>query len=354
MNDIHSEAKQISSSIIKGDSISHPLVSILIPVYNREKYIKETIDSAIRQTYSNIEIIVVDNNSSDDTWNIIVKISENDKRIKIFKNETNIGPVLNWKRCVSEASGVYGKILWSDDLIAPTFIEKTLLGLKDNANVGFVFTGTEIFVDSTGENEYVYDIGKTGTYNSKDYVEGVLFGRGFPVSPGCALFRLSDLEKNLKVDIDNNVNSDFSKHAIGNDLLIFLLTANEYKEFRFINERLSYFRHHNDSITIKAVKGKIPLHYTLAACYFVEHFRKDLVHKMNVNVFYNLMKYPDSKKYGLNKVNDFYTRNANYNYDYAYLCGRLVRAIKGLVGSNIYRAWIAVSKYMTCFVRRWK
>ena len=101
------------------------LVSILIPVYNRDKFIEETINSALSQTYQNIEIIIVDNNSTDNTWRIIKKYTKKDNRIKAFKNDTNIGPVRNWKKCTDKADGEFGKILWSDDLIAPEFIEKT-------------------------------------------------------------------------------------------------------------------------------------------------------------------------------------------------------------------------------------
>ena len=64
-----------------------PLVSILIPVYNRASIVSRAIDSALSQTYSNIEIIIVDNNSTDSTWDILLKYKQRDSRIKIFKNE---------------------------------------------------------------------------------------------------------------------------------------------------------------------------------------------------------------------------------------------------------------------------
>ena len=91
---------------------NYDLVSILIPVYNRETLIEDTVQSALNQTYPNIEIIVVDNKSTDRTWDILEKLANRDSRIKIFQNKTNIGPVRNWKRCIDNASGKYGKILW--------------------------------------------------------------------------------------------------------------------------------------------------------------------------------------------------------------------------------------------------
>lgn len=302
-------------------------VSILIPVYNRKNLIEETVQSALNQTYKNIEIIVVDNQSTDNTWKVLQKLASQDERIKIFQNETNIGPVRNWKRCIDETSGEYGKILWSDDLIAPEFLEKTVPYLE-NEDVGFVFTGTEIFVDGTDKKSSHYFIGETAIYESEKYINGVLFDRGYPVSPGCALFRLKDLKKNLLEDISNKVNSDFAMHAIGNDLLIFLLTAYQYKNFAFVNEKLSFFRAHEGSISIQSNDGKLPLHYNLASAYFIENYRNDLIKKQNV-VLWNLLRIykSSSNKFHLNTISDFYMKNKECGLDYILLIKKIIRKV---------------------------
>lgn len=303
------------------------LVSILIPVYNRENLIEETVQSALNQTYKNIEIIVVDNQSTDNTWEILQKLASQYERIKIFQNERNIGPVRNWKRCIDEANGEYGKILWSDDLIAPQFLEKTVPYLE-NEDVGFVFTGTEIFINGTDKKSSHYFIGETSLYESEQYVNGVLFDENYPVSPACALFRLKDLQINLLVDIPNKVNSDFSMHAIGNDLLIFLLTAHQYKNFAFVNEKLSFFRAHDGSISIQSNDGKLPLHYNLASAYFIENYRKDLVKKQNV-ILWNLLRVykNSSRKFNLNKISDFYMINTKFSLDYLLLIKKVIKKI---------------------------
>ncbi len=312
------------------------LVTILIPVYNRANLIEQTINSALSQTYHNIEVIVVDNKSTDGTWEILQRIAIKDKKLKIFQNEKNIGPVKNWKRCIDNATGEYGKMLWSDDLIAPDFLEKTMSFLQDD-EVGFVFTGTEIFEEDTEKKTDVYFIGNTGIYSSEKYINGVLFEGNYPVSPGCALFRLKDLRKNLLIDIPNKIGSDFSMHAIGNDLMIFLLTANQYKKFAFVNEKLSFFRAHAGSISVQSNDGKLPLHYNLASAFFVENYRKDLIPKMNANILINIKRFKKSaEKFGLTSIEKFYIDNKNYSVDWIYIIKKLVnKLIKKIKGKSI-------------------
>lgn len=289
-----------------------PLVSILIPVYNRESIIAETLKSALSQTHHNIEIIVVDNASIDNTWPLIQSFAEKDGRIRAFRNETNLGPVRNWLRCVAEASGEYGKILWSDDLISADFIEKCLLLFDDETS--FVYSGVKIFTETPENGELCYFIGKTGYRSTSEYINKALLGKNVPVSPGCALFRLDDLKENLLVNIQNKVSSDFSMHAIGNDLLLFLLTAKDYKKFGFISEPLSFFRSHPGSITISSVDGKIPLHYMLVKAYFAERYKKEMVNQVAVNAWLLLKKYPEHKSFGIETLNDFFYEDAKLNY----------------------------------------
>jgi len=75
-----------------------PKVSILIPVFNRKDYIAECIQSALDQTFTDFEVVVVDNASEDGTWEICQQFAANDQRVRIFQNDTNIGPVRNWRR----------------------------------------------------------------------------------------------------------------------------------------------------------------------------------------------------------------------------------------------------------------
>jgi glycosyltransferase involved in cell wall biosynthesis len=293
-----------------------PKVSILIPTHNRAKIILETLNCAVNQTYKNTEIIVVDNKSTDNSYEIIKNFAKSYPNVRAYQNEENIGPVRNWRRCLDYATGEYAKILWSDDLIAPDFIEKTLPYLEDHEDVGFVFTGTEIFNDDTGQKDKAYFIGETGIYDTGKYIESSLLGKPLPVpvSPGNALFRKKELEKNLILDVPNKIGSDFKMHAIGNDALIYLLTAKDYPRFAFVNETLASFRAHNDSITISSDSIKLTILYNIAKAYFVENYISDikLRRKFNARVFVICLKNMFTGKYGgVTSVRDFYLKENN-------------------------------------------
>ncbi|HTI89489.1 MAG TPA: glycosyltransferase family 2 protein [Puia sp.] len=96
---------------------SKPLVSILMTAYNREKFIAAAVESVLASTYSNFELIIVDDGSKDNTVAIARSYEAKDKRVKVFINETNLGDYPNRNRAASLATGEYLKYLDSDDLI---------------------------------------------------------------------------------------------------------------------------------------------------------------------------------------------------------------------------------------------
>ncbi len=79
-------------------------------VCNGEKYLEQCLNSAINQTYKNIEILLVDDASTDTTWSIAKNYAANDKRIKLHRNDTNIGLVANFNKCLELANGEWIKL----------------------------------------------------------------------------------------------------------------------------------------------------------------------------------------------------------------------------------------------------
>jgi glycosyltransferase involved in cell wall biosynthesis len=239
----------------------------LIPVYNREELLGPCIQSALGQTVADLEIIIIDNASTDGTWEVCQKFAMQDERVRIFRNETNIGPVRNWQRCFTEAKGKYGKILFSDDLIYSTFLEKTL-SYMDDPEVGFVFTTAEIGSQpGTGQPAYKWANGSKKLPGSF-FIHDALFEGNVPVSPGAALFRLNDLRKNLLLGIPSPTMNDFLNHGAGIDLLLYLLTARSYAEVAYVDEPLAFFHSHPGSITMASQPSQISDCYTQARIWF--------------------------------------------------------------------------------------
>ena len=114
-----------------------PVVSILIPTYNYAHFLDETINTALAQTYNDFELLIVDNNSADNTQAVVARYL-NDGRVRYYKNETNIGLVGNWNRCLDLARGKYIKFLCADDLWHPTIVEKYVKVMEENPGVALV------------------------------------------------------------------------------------------------------------------------------------------------------------------------------------------------------------------------
>lgn len=309
---------------------NNPKVSILVPVYNREKIVLETLSSAVNQTYHNIEVIVVDNNSTDNTYEVITEFSRAYPNVKAYQNEENIGPVKNWRRCLDYANGEYVKILWSDDLIDKSFVEKTLPYIVDHDDIGFVCTGVQIFSSDTKEKistTHFSEVG--GIYNTKEFIERVLLGGGeVSVSATSALFRKQDLDKNILINVPNKIGSDFSMHAIGPDALMFLLTAKDYPRFAFVNDILAFYRSHSGSISLSTNRNKLIMLHLLARAYFVENYVNDDLMRREFNarvLSYLLLGYGRKSGLGIRSVKDFYFDENKAKIDYIFLVKRIFK-----------------------------
>jgi glycosyltransferase involved in cell wall biosynthesis len=115
-----------------------PLVSICIPTYNRAKFVSKAIDSALSQSYQNIEILVVDNASHDEIESVIAHYQ--DPRLKFFKNSRNLGMYGNFNRCIELSKGKYIHILHSDDYIDAQFTGMCVEFMESHPNVMMTFS----------------------------------------------------------------------------------------------------------------------------------------------------------------------------------------------------------------------
>lgn len=129
------------------------LVSIIMPSYNTAKEIEASISSIQNQTYENWELIIVDDCSTDDTDEVVKRIT--DKRIKYMKNEKNSGAAVSRNRALREAKGRWIAFLDSDDLWLPEKLEKQIKFMEDN-NYKFSFTDYKIVFSNGEKSPYKY------------------------------------------------------------------------------------------------------------------------------------------------------------------------------------------------------
>jgi len=125
-----------------------PLVSICLPVYNGARFIEGAITSILNTTYPNLEVIVSDDSSTDNTVDLIESV--NLPCLKLFTH-SRYGLVENWNYCLSQAQGKYIKFLFQDDIIAPHCIEKMVAVAEKNDKVGLVFSPRNLISDSNVE-----------------------------------------------------------------------------------------------------------------------------------------------------------------------------------------------------------
>ncbi len=179
-----------------------PLVSILMTAYNREIFLAEAIESVLASTYQNLEIIIVDDASKDNTVKVAKTFANKDARIKLFVNEKNLGDYPNRNKAASYATGEYIMIVDSDDIIFKDSIAKCISLMKQHPDVHFGtyyrLPAKDPFVldSKTALRRHFFEtpylmIGPGGTVIKRDYFEKI---GGYPEIYGPA----NDMYFNLK------------------------------------------------------------------------------------------------------------------------------------------------------------
>ena len=167
------------------DMPSNPLVSICIPIYNRAAMVGDAIRSALNQTYSPIEVLVVDNASVDNIEEVVA--SFHDPRLKFVKNEKNLGLFGNFNRCIELAQGKYIHILHSDDWIDLDFTQTCTHFLESNPDVVMTFTSLMLHTPDTQKLLTVSD--KTEIYPHPEGFRQLLLRQSFIGCPSVMVRR---------------------------------------------------------------------------------------------------------------------------------------------------------------------
>jgi glycosyltransferase involved in cell wall biosynthesis len=126
-----------------------PLVSIGLPIYNGQDYMRQSIDSLLNQTYKNIELIITDNDSDDDTEAICREYARKDPRVRYYRNEKNIGGANNHNKTFKLSEGKYFRWAAHDDICHPQLIEKCVEVLENKPEVVLCYSNV-VSIDKDG------------------------------------------------------------------------------------------------------------------------------------------------------------------------------------------------------------
>lgn len=176
-----------------GASSSPPLVSVCIPTYRGATLLGATIESVLAQSLTDFELIIIDDNSPDNTAEIVGGFV--DRRIRYLRNPKNLGPQRNWNRCLEEASGHYFKLLPQDDTLYPDTLARQVEVLeKDAENAVALVFGVRRIIDAAGKVLATrgYPGGREGRIDAETVVRRcVRRGTNLIGEPGSVLFRRS-------------------------------------------------------------------------------------------------------------------------------------------------------------------
>lgn len=124
------------------------LITVCIPVFNGSEYLEACLASVIAQTHTEIEILIVDDGSTDDSLRIIGQFQAADSRIRLIQNEQNLGLARNWQHCIAQSRGRWIKFLFQDDVMHPQCLALMLAACVDN-HVAACVCGRDFLIEAT-------------------------------------------------------------------------------------------------------------------------------------------------------------------------------------------------------------
>ena len=224
-------------------------VSVIVPNYNHAPYLKERLDSILAQTEQDIEVIVLDDCSSDHSMEILLPYERHPKVRPVVRNTVNSGsPFQQWLRGFELAQGEYIWIAESDDVAEPTFLEESLKRLEQNPQVQMTFSRS-IYIDANGQRmdgspDRPALFQGNGVYNGREFALQRMLFRNVIYNASMVVFRKSALKQ---------VSPEFKTFRSGGDWLFWfdIMMQGDIAEIPLC---LNRFRQHAAKVTVRADK----------------------------------------------------------------------------------------------------
>jgi glycosyltransferase involved in cell wall biosynthesis len=236
-------------------SAGRPLVSVCIPAYNAERWIAGALESALEQSYDELEVVVADNASTDATAEIASGFD--DARIRVESAGETIGAVANHNRAIQLSHGAFVKFLHADDLLLPTCVEEMVTLALEDERIGLVFAPRKVVVEQAPDPEWGELFGRPHEYfeqlervNDGRRLFGELLEAGFEANwvgePSAVLLTREALEH---VGLLNERLFQIADLELWARIMV-------VRKVGFVDQVLSIYRHHGESGTARNALSK--------------------------------------------------------------------------------------------------
>ena len=246
------------------------LVSIILPYFKKREFIEETINSILNQTHKNFEIILIDDEVSFDSKNLLKKISQKDTRIKLITNEKNIGAGLSRNIAIKHSQGDYIAFCDCDDLWLPTKLENQLRFLREN-NIHFSHTSYDVIDKKT---KFISSRKAKSKINYKELIASCDIG-------------LSTVMINKKIFDDETLK--FAPLKTKEDFVLWLKIAKKEIKIVGLDEKLTQWRKIPNSLSSSSVQ-KLLDGYRVYRIYLGYGRFKSFVYLLLLSINYILKK----------------------------------------------------------------
>ena len=214
-------------------------ISVIMSVYNQEKFLSDSIESILCQSEGNFEFLIIDDCSSDNSYDLIQNYSKKDGRIKLFKNSKNLGLTKSLNKILKKAKGKYIARMDADDISMASRLKEELSVFKENYNIGVVFSLSQI-IDA--ENNLVCNKWQPKKINN---ILDKMPYHNYITHSSCMISH--DLFKKF-----GGYNEDY---YLAQDWELWLRLINESVNFYCVNNVLLLFRVHDSNISNKSSKS---------------------------------------------------------------------------------------------------
>lgn len=230
---------------------TRPKVTVIIPNYNHARYLPQRLDSVLQQTYQNVEILLLDDCSSDHSREVITNYAARDARIQTVFNEQNSGSTFRqWNKGIALAKGDYVWLAESDDYAHPTLLERALQKFAIDASIGLVYVASQAideqgsmlplldgFYDDLDRELWQHDF----VLNGRELVTKFMSYRNIIPNASAVLIRRDVLLRTGVADGSLKLNGDW----------VFWAAILAQTKVAFIGDRLNFFRFHLNNVRSK-------------------------------------------------------------------------------------------------------